>query len=84
MTYYYKDNKIDDAIDDNFVKHVKDLLKDDSDQITVKRLTKAFVEGAVKKAGESKISEGLSFLTAGVSDINALFKKVKEFSLKKI
>jgi hypothetical protein len=50
----------------------------------VKRLTKAFVEGAVQKAGESTISAGLSFLTGGVSDINSLFKKVKEFSMKKI
>ena len=49
----------------------------------MKRLTKAFVEGAVKKAGESKISEGLSFLTGGFSDINLLFKKVKEFYLNK-
>lgn len=83
MNYYYDDTKIDDVIDKNFVKQVKELLKDDSEQITVKRLTKAFVEGAVQKAGEGTISAGLSFLTGGVSDIYTLFKKVTEFLPKK-
>lgn len=78
MAYYYNDIKLDDTIDGDFIKHVKELLKDNTDKITMKRLTKAFIEGAVQKAGEGTFTAGLSFLTGGVSDISTLFKKVKD------
>jgi hypothetical protein len=78
MTYYYNDMAMDEVVDENLLKQVKELLKDDSEQITMKSLTKAFVEGAAQKAGEGTISAGLSFLTGGVSDINIIIKKIKE------
>lgn len=83
MSFYYNDCKINEVLDDNILKHLKELLNKDADQITFKSITKAFLEGVAQKAGEGTFSAGLSFLTGGVSDIKLLFNILKNHISKK-
>lgn len=80
ITYYYQDVEFSELDDKDLLEYVQDTLNDDTEKITLKRLFRAFVEGAAQKAGEGTISAAFSFLTGRFSDIGTLYKKVKEFS----